>query len=50
MVAGKGIKVRWETALFAHNLFDKLGEVGDLQPEGAAFPAARHRHSVKREF
>jgi hypothetical protein len=28
----------WETALFVRNLFDKLGVIGDLQPEGAQLP------------
>jgi hypothetical protein len=37
----------WETALFARNLFDKLGEIGDLQPEGAQLPG-RPRYFVTR--
>ena len=37
----------WEVALFARNLFDKLGEIGDLQPEGAQLPG-RPRYFVTR--
>jgi hypothetical protein len=46
-MGGRGSR-SWETALFAHNLFDKLGEIGDLQPEGAQLsrPAALLRHTA----
>lgn len=37
----------WEVAIFARNLFDKLGEIGDLLPEGAQLPG-RPRYFVTR--
>lgn len=37
----------WEVALFARNLFNTLGEVGDLMPEGAQLPG-RPRYFVTR--
>jgi outer membrane receptor protein involved in Fe transport len=37
----------WEVALFARNVFNTLGEIGDLMPEGAQLPG-RPRYFVTR--